>query len=173
MNTSDLMINFKKAKHIRKIQLYEYSYEYYDKDGEIFELDKFSTTNYGSSSKDFGRWVKRSNELIINKNNDVIVKFCSSAKSLGEIRKIIFIKRLTNEYLLDELKVLFDEIFKQICQILNVIDIDAFRYYILGGEVYAFLTAEDLLERINKLEKVFRLYYIDDNLKRLINKIIR
>jgi len=173
ISTIDLMINLKKIKHIRKIKLYNYNYEYYDKEGGVFELDKFSTIKYGSSSKDFARWTKKSDDLILNKNNDVIVKFCSSPKSLGEIKKLVFIKRLTNEYLVNELKSLYDEIFMQICRILNVIDRDAFRYYILGGEVYSLLTAEDIIERINNLEKIFRLYYIDDDLKRLVNKIIR
>ena len=173
MNANDLILNLKKAKYLRKHELYSYNYEYFDKNGISFELDRFSTTRYGSSSKAFNRWIKNSHELVINKNNDVIVKFCSSKKNSGEINKIVFINRLVNEGLIDQLRHLFDEIFDEICKMLSVTDKDSFRYYILGGEEYIFLTAEDIVDRINKLEQTFRLYYIDEKMKILINKIIR
>ena len=173
MDAIDLTMSLKRAKHIRKSLLYDYSYEYFDKEGISFELDKHSTLKYGSTAKGFKRWMKHSTSLTLNKNNDVIVKFCSSIENSGEIKKLIFIKRHTNESLIDELKELFDDIFKQVCKLLNVSDKETFRYYILGAEVYMFLTAEDMIDRINKLEQISKLYFIDDKMKRFINKIIR
>lgn len=160
---------YNSVKSIIKINSYNYNYEYYKKTPNGMILDIPTNHQYGSTRDGYDSWKKDNIELTASYSGITSVRTLTDRS--GNIDGYILETKLPDRVWHLELKEKYNEVFLEICKIMDVIDTESFRYFVENDVELSKDFGTSVMNKLRHLINVCERYDYDEDFKKLVDKI--
>ena len=162
----------KKASEIERENAYNYKYTYWATTPNGMILDTEKNHKYGSTRDGYECWKNEApREYTVSYGGVVSLRSVHDRSQDNLIVAYITEEKLSDNSWLKEFEVIADECFIKLCELLEVKDIENFKYFIFS-DLGLFKDSKMYIHaKLDKMYDVYEEYQFDEDYKALIDKI--
>lgn len=160
-----------KANEIERNNAYNYKYTYWIPTPNGMRLDVARNHEYGDTRDGYETWKKNEPQSWYAEYSGRISLRAVTDRNDNSIVGYITEEKQSDYGWQEEIKSLSDECFDKLCETLDVVDIDNFKYFIFADLGMFKDYKMELKTRLDIMVAVYEEYNFDEDYKKLIDKI--
>ncbi len=162
----------KQAEALNRENLYNFKYEYFVKTLHGYKEDTETNHKYGTTRAGYEQWCKDNRSLIASYSGVTSVRTITD-RSNDDNKEVgcIFETKLKDYTWQKDIAKLVDECFVALCEVLEVKDVDNFKYFIYKDVPQYNDMDAVYISKLEIMVDVFEQYGYDEDYKNFIDKI--